>query len=58
MPNRTEIWYQDQFGRWHHYQTKFNAPDAYRTASKRAETTGRRHKITDQEGNLLDLITP
>ena len=58
MSNRTEIWFQDQFGRWHHLQTKHNAPDAYRTASRRARSTGRRHKITDQEGNLLDLITP
>jgi hypothetical protein len=55
MP-RIEIEYQDQFGRWHHYQTKHNEADAYRTAKNRAMSTGKRHRLTDERGALLDLI--
>jgi len=58
MGIRTEIWWQDQFGRWHHLQTKHNEADAYRVASRRAQSTGKRHKITDAGGNLIDLLTP
>jgi hypothetical protein len=53
---RIEIEYQDQFGRWHHYQTKHNEADAYRTAKNRAMSTGKRHRLTDERGALLDLI--
>jgi len=58
MSNRTEIFYQDQFRVWHHLQTKHNEADAYRVAARRAKSTGKRHKITDAQGNLLDLLTP
>jgi len=58
MPTTTEIWWQDQFGRWHHYQTKHNEADAYRVASRRASSTGKRHKTTDRRGNLIDLLNP
>ena len=58
MGIRTEIFWQDQFGRWVHYQTKHNEADAYRVASRRAQSTGKRHKITDAGGNLIDLLTP
>jgi len=50
------IEWQDQFGRWHHYQTKQNQADAYRVAHCRAESTGKRHRLVDDAGNLLDLI--
>ena len=50
------IEYQDQFGRWHHYQTKQNQADAYRVAQRRAESTGKRHRLVDGAGRLLDLI--
>jgi len=50
------IEWQDQFGRWHHYQTKQNQADAYRVAQHRAESTGRRHRLVDDDGRLLDLI--
>ena len=49
---------QDQFGRWHHYQTKQNQAGAYRVAQRRAESTGKRHRLVDQSGALLDLIDP
>ena len=52
------IQYQDQFGRWHPYQTKHNERDAYRTAESRARTTGKRYRLVDENGNLLDLVNP
>jgi len=50
------IEWQDQFGRWHHNQTKQNQADAYRVAERRAESTKKRHRLVDDAGNLLDLI--
>ena len=52
------IEYQDQFGRWHHYQNKQNQADAYRVAQRRAESTKKRHRLVDESGNLLDLLNP
>ena len=52
------IEWQDQFGRWHHYQTKQNQADAYRVAQRRAASTGKRHRLVDGDGRLLDLPTP
>ena len=49
------IEWQDQFGRWQHYQTKQNQADAYRVAQRRAESTGKRHRLVDGEGRLIDL---
>ena len=51
-----EIEWQDQFGRWHHYQSKQNQTDAYRVAQRRAESTGKRHRLMDGDGRLIDLI--
>ena len=50
--------YQDQFGRWHRYQEKHNEGDAFRTAKARAKATGKRFRIVDAEGRLLDLVDP
>ncbi len=50
------IEWQDQFGRWKHYQIKQNQADAYRVAQRRAETTGKRHRLVDGDGRLIDLI--
>jgi len=50
------IEWQDQFGRWHHFQSKQNQADAYRVAQRRAESTGKRHRLVDGDGRLLDLI--
>jgi len=44
------IEWQDQFGRWHHYQTNYNQADAYRVAKRRAESTGKRHRLVDGAG--------
>ena len=53
---KVDIQYQDQFGRWRHLQTKHNAGDAYRSAANRARSTGKRHRLVDEDGTLLDLI--
>jgi len=52
------IEWQDQFGRWQHYQTKQNQADAYRVAQRRAESTGQRHRLVDDRRTLLDLVGP
>ena len=50
------IEWQDQHGNWHHYQSKQNQADAYRVAQRRAQSTGKRHRLVDGDGHLLDLI--
>jgi hypothetical protein len=55
---RIEIEVQDQSGNWQHVQTKHNEADAYRTAKNRAKSTGKRHRLADADGRLLDLIEP
>jgi len=45
MTTKIIIQYQNQFGRWHRFQEKHNAADAYRTAKKRARSTGKRHRL-------------
>ena len=52
------IEYQDQNGRWHRFQEKHNAADAYQVAKNRAESTKMRHRLVDGDGRLLDLIEP
>jgi len=41
---------------WHHYQTRQNQADAYRVAQRRAVSTGKRHRLVDGDGRLMDLI--
>jgi hypothetical protein len=48
------IEWQDQHGRWHHLQSKQNQTDAYRVAMRRAESTGKRHRLVDSSGRLLE----
>ena len=55
---RVIIQWQDQFGRWQIFQEKHNEADAYRTAQARARSTGKRHRLVDPDGQLIDLITP
>ena len=55
---KIHIQYSDQWNHWRHYQTKQNERDAYRVASNRARSTGKRHRLVDDDGNLLDLIHP
>ena len=57
MP-RIEIEVQNQFGRWQHVQTKHNEADAFRTAESRARSSGKRHRLLDEDGRLLDVLEP
>ena len=53
-----QIEWQDQNGNWKHFQTKQNQADAYRVAQNRAQSTGKRHRLVDDKGRLLDLLEP
>ncbi len=55
---RIVIQWQDQFGRWQRFQEKHNQADAFRTAQARARSTGKRHRLIDAAGHLLDLLEP
>lgn len=55
---RTIIQWQDQFGRWQRYQEMHNQAAAYRTAAARARSTGKRHRLVDEQGQLLDVVEP
>ena len=55
---RIVIQWQDQFGHWQRFQEKHNQADAYRTAQARARRTGKRHRLVDEGGRLLDLLEP
>ena len=55
---KIHIQFMNQFFQWRHYTTKNNQRDAYRTASNRAAATGKRHRLVDDQGNLLDLVNP
>jgi hypothetical protein len=52
------IEYQNQFGKWMHYQMMNHEANAYRTAKNRAKQTGKRHRLVNDAGSLLDLIEP
>lgn len=58
MNTKVIIQWQDQFGKWHRLQEQHNQASAYRTALQRARTTGKRHRLVDESGALLDLIEP
>ena len=55
---KVHIEYQNQWGQWLHLQTKHNEADAFRVASRRAQSTGKRHRLISDDGALLDLIDP
>lgn len=53
---RVIIQWQDQFDRWQRFQEKHNEADAFRSAQARARSTGKRHRLIDQDGRLLDVL--
>jgi hypothetical protein len=55
---KIHIQYQDQFGVWHHYQTMHHQPSAFRAAQKRSESTGKRHRLVGESGEVVDLVFP
>ena len=50
------IQWQDQFGRWQRYGEQHHEASAFRTAQARARSTGKRHRLVDGQGNLLDIL--
>ena len=55
---KIKIEWMDQFRGWHSYQTMHHLPSAYKTAVCRSKSTGKRHRIIDENGLLLDLVDP
>ena len=55
---KIHIQYQNQFGNWLPYTTKHNEADAYRVGVRRASAVKKRHRLVDNDGNLLDIINP
>ena len=56
MATKIIIQWQDQFGKWQQYQTVHHEGNAYQIAQQRARSTGKRHRLVDGDGRLLDLI--
>ena len=52
------VQYENQFSKWHRFQEKHNEADAVRTAKVRAKATGKRFRVVDADGCLIDLIYP
>ena len=50
------IYWEDQFKKFQKYTTKTNEADARRVMARKAAADGRRYKLTDEKGNLVDLI--
>ena len=55
---KVHIQWEDQFRHFHHLQTMNHLPTARRTAEQRARSTGKRHRLIDSDGRLLDLLNP
>ena len=52
------IQFQDQLGHWKHLTMNHHQPTAFKSAKSRAKSTGKRHRLLDENGNLLDLCEP
>jgi len=53
---KVHIQYQDQVGAWKHFTTKHHQGDVYRAAANRTKSTGKRYRLVDDDGALLDII--
>jgi len=53
-----KIQYQDQFGKWQQYQTVHHQGNAYQIAKQLARSTGKRYRLVDGNGGLLDIVNP
>ena len=49
------IYWMNPHKQWQRYITKTNQADAFRVMERKAKSDGRRYKLTDESGNLLDL---
>ena len=52
------IEWEDQQRCFHHLQTMNHMPSARRAAEQRARSAGKRHRLVDDDGQLLDMINP
>ncbi len=52
------IQYEDQHHYWRHFQTVHHPQQAVRTAKHQAGNTKRRWRVVNEDGALLDLISP
>jgi len=52
------IEWQNQFGGWHRFQEQHHEPTAFRTAKQRAKRKGKRHRLVDGDGRVLDIVEP
>ena len=50
--------WKDQFSHLKRYTLMNLQPSAVRSAKRRATSTGKRHRLVDELGRLLDLIDP
>ena len=55
--HKVDIEWQDQFGKWHHLSYMHNEAFAYKSASARAKSTGKRHRLLI-DGSICDIIEP
>ena len=55
---RIFVQYQDLWFRWKPYGQFHNELNAYTIAKSRANSTGKRFRLIDQQDNLIDLIEP
>jgi hypothetical protein len=53
-----KIQWQNQWGGWEQYGTYHHEASTYRYAKKLAERTGKRHRLVDGDGRLIDLVDP
>ena len=52
------IEWENQHSHWVRFTQLNHEPFAVKTAKKRALSTGKRHRLVDESGMLLDLINP
>jgi|TARA_B000000557_G_scaffold165816_1_gene134714 hypothetical protein len=52
------IQWLSQFNRWEKFTSYHHQPTAYKVASNRAKSTGKKHRIIDSSGQLVDLFNP
>ena len=48
----------DQHNRWNKYSSYHHQPTAFKSASNRARSTGKKHRIINSYGQLIDVFEP
>ena len=54
--NKVIIEWQDHQQRWRYFSTFSHEATAYRFAASRCKTTGKRHRLVNEQGQLIDMI--